>query len=107
MRRLYRGWGWVRILRPGSHDPGGEAALSSPLAAVAFAVASETRAPRDIALEHALSYAREPYDDPVGPFKERGPATGVILRHGYIEKASGSLSRQADQAEVNDDGDAL
>jgi len=61
--------------------------------AVAFAVASETRAPRDLALEHALSYAREPYDDPIGPFKERGPATGVILRHGYVVAEWGEPSR--------------
>src|SRR5690349_16550833 len=52
--------------------------------AIAFAVASETRAPRDLLLEHALSYAKEPYDDPMGPFKERGPATGMIVRHGYV-----------------------
>jgi CubicO group peptidase (beta-lactamase class C family) len=103
--------------RPGSHEPGGEDALA-PLAegtagrcpdragearsgrpsgrlkeAVAFAVASETRAPRDLALEHVLSYAREPYDDPVGPFKERGPATGVIVRHGYVVAEWGQPAR--------------
>jgi CubicO group peptidase (beta-lactamase class C family) len=52
--------------------------------AVAFAVASETRAPRDLALNHALSEGREPFDAPVGPYKERGPATGLIVRRGSI-----------------------
>jgi CubicO group peptidase (beta-lactamase class C family) len=61
--------------------------------AVAFAVASETKAPRDLALEHALSYAKEPYDDPAGPFKERGPATGVVIRRGYVVAEWGDPSR--------------
>jgi CubicO group peptidase (beta-lactamase class C family) len=61
--------------------------------AVAFAVASETRAPRDLALEHALSFAKEPYDDPVGPFKERGPATGVVVRRGYVVAEWGEPAR--------------
>jgi len=61
--------------------------------AVAFAVASETRAPRDLALEHALSSGKEPYDDPVGPFKERGPATGLVVRHGYVVAEWGEPAR--------------
>jgi CubicO group peptidase (beta-lactamase class C family) len=61
--------------------------------AVAFAVASETQAPRDLALEHALSYGKEPYDDPVGPFKERGPATGVVIRRGYVVAEWGEPAR--------------
>jgi CubicO group peptidase (beta-lactamase class C family) len=52
--------------------------------AIAFAQASENKAPRDLALNHPLTQAREPYDEPIGPFKERGPVSGVILRHGYL-----------------------
>ena len=52
--------------------------------AVAFAIGRETRAPRDLALNHALTEGREPFDAPVGPYKERGPATGLIVRNGYI-----------------------
>jgi CubicO group peptidase (beta-lactamase class C family) len=52
--------------------------------AVAFAMANESKNPRDLALNHALAQAGEPYNDPVGPFKERGPQTGVIVRHGYL-----------------------
>ena len=53
--------------------------------AIDFAVASETKAPRDLALNHMFTEGRrEPFDDAVGPFKERGPQSGVILRHGYL-----------------------
>jgi CubicO group peptidase (beta-lactamase class C family) len=61
--------------------------------AVAFAVASETRAPRDLAFDHALSSGKEPYDDPVGPFKERGPATGLVIRRGYVVAEWGDPAR--------------
>jgi CubicO group peptidase (beta-lactamase class C family) len=52
--------------------------------AVAFAVASETKAPRNLEMAHYQSFGREPFGEGVGPFKERGDPTGVILRHGYI-----------------------
>src|SRR5262245_58280498 len=48
--------------------------------AIDFAIASEAKAPRDLLLAHLQTFGREPYGEPVGPFKERGPATGVILR---------------------------
>ncbi|MEO6434384.1 MAG: serine hydrolase, partial [Tepidisphaeraceae bacterium] len=38
-------------------------------AAVAFAVASESKAPRDLLLAHVQSFGREPFGDAVGPFK--------------------------------------
>jgi len=52
--------------------------------AISFAVANETRAPRDLEMAHYQSFGREPFGEGVGPFKERGEQTGVILRHGYI-----------------------
>jgi len=52
--------------------------------AIAFAVASESKAPRDLEQAHYQRFGREPYGEAVGPFKERGEATGVILRNGYI-----------------------
>ena len=61
--------------------------------AIAFAMASETKAPRDLALNHPLSQAREPYDDPIGPFKERGSQTGIVLRHGYLAAEWGEPRR--------------
>jgi CubicO group peptidase (beta-lactamase class C family) len=62
-------------------------------AAVDFAMANESKAPRDLALNHAQTQTGEPYNDPVGPFKERGPQGGVILRHGYIVAEWGEPQR--------------
>jgi CubicO group peptidase (beta-lactamase class C family) len=61
--------------------------------AVDFATANESKAPRDLSLNHPLSQAREPFDDPVGPFKARGPQTGIILRHGYLVSEWGEPTR--------------
>jgi CubicO group peptidase (beta-lactamase class C family) len=52
--------------------------------AVEFARAHETRAPRDLERAHYQSFGREPFGEAVGPFKERGDPTGIILRNGYI-----------------------
>jgi CubicO group peptidase (beta-lactamase class C family) len=52
--------------------------------AVAFAVAADTKAPRNLELAHYQSFGREPFGEGIGPFKERGAPTGLILRHGYI-----------------------
>lgn len=52
--------------------------------AIAFAKASESTLPRDLRVAHYLQWAREPYDTPLGPFKERGPVTGLVIRHGYL-----------------------
>ncbi len=52
--------------------------------AVAFAKANESGAPRDLEEQHYYSFAREPYGEPLGPFKTRGEMTGVIVRRGYL-----------------------
>lgn len=52
--------------------------------AVDFALASESKSPRDLELAHFQTFGREPYGEPIGQFKERGPATGLIIRNGYI-----------------------
>lgn len=61
--------------------------------AVALAIASETKAPRDLALNHRLRYAREPENAPIGPFKERGDPTGLVIRKGYIVAEWGDPAR--------------
>ena len=61
--------------------------------AVALAVAGESKAPRDLALGHRLSYAREPENAPIGPFKERGDPTGLVIRGGHIVAEWGDPSR--------------
>ncbi len=62
-------------------------------AAVAFAVASESKAPRDLLLAHVQSFGREPFGDAVGPFKERGDPTGLIIRRGYVVAEWGDPDR--------------
>jgi hypothetical protein len=52
--------------------------------AIAFAKANETKAPRDLELNHYTSTAREPYGEATGPLKPRGDVTGIIIRNGYI-----------------------
>jgi CubicO group peptidase (beta-lactamase class C family) len=61
--------------------------------AIAFAIANQTKAPRNLELAHYQSFGREPFGDAVGPFKERGDPTGVILRHGYIVAEWGDPQR--------------
>ncbi len=52
--------------------------------AVAFAVANESRAPRDLELAHYQTFGREPFGEAVGPFSERGDPAGIVIRNGYI-----------------------
>ena len=53
--------------------------------AVKAAVDGEITANRDLALEQAASFGRnEPFDTVIGPLKPRGPASGMIVRNGYI-----------------------
>ena len=61
--------------------------------AVDFAIASESKAPRNLELAHFQTFGREPYGEPVGQFKERGAATGMIIRKGYIVAEWGEPSR--------------
>lgn len=61
--------------------------------AIAFAKASESTDPRDLALNHYFTFGREPHGDAIGPFKERGDMTGVILRHGYLVAEWGEPDR--------------
>jgi CubicO group peptidase (beta-lactamase class C family) len=52
--------------------------------AIDFAIANESKSPRNLELAHYQTFGREPFGEAVGPFGERGPATGVILRGGYL-----------------------
>lgn len=62
-------------------------------AAIAFAVAHENPAPRDLELTQALERAHEPYDAVIGPMRPRGGPTGVILRGGRIVAQWGEPDR--------------
>ncbi len=52
--------------------------------AVAIAIANESTTPRDLLEAHRRSFAREPFGEATGPFRERGPAAGMIVKRGYI-----------------------
>ncbi|HEX6133896.1 MAG TPA: serine hydrolase [Longimicrobiales bacterium] len=62
-------------------------------AAVALAIESESDAPRDLLANHVRTFGREPHGAAVGPFRERGDATGMIVRGGYIVAEWGDPDR--------------
>jgi CubicO group peptidase (beta-lactamase class C family) len=61
--------------------------------AIDFAIASEAKAPRNLELAHFQTFGREPYGEPIGQFKDRGDATGIIIRGGYIVAEWGEPNR--------------
>jgi hypothetical protein len=62
-------------------------------AAVNFSIASESKAPRDLEEGHPFSWGWEPNDAPLGPFRTRGPQTGLIIKDGYIIAEWGDITR--------------
>jgi hypothetical protein len=68
----------------GPEEVGMDAALLE--AAIQFAKDNESSAPRDLELNHYMTFGGggEPYGEAIGPFKTRGDMTGIIVRHGYI-----------------------
>ncbi len=61
--------------------------------AIDFAVASETKAPRDLKLNHYQTFGREPFGYAIGPIKDRGDPTGIIVHKGYIVAEWGDPQR--------------
>ncbi len=61
--------------------------------AIEFAVANQSPDPRDLRRAHDLSFAREAYGEPLGPFQPRGDPGGVIVRHGYVVAEWGEPNR--------------
>jgi hypothetical protein len=53
-------------------------------AAIQFARDNEARMPRNQELAQAMTFGREPHDEGVGPFADRGDPTGLIIYKGYI-----------------------
>lgn len=64
-------------------------------AAVQFAIENEAKAPRSLKEAHYQGFGKEPFGDAIGPFKERGEPTGLIIKGGYI------VAQWGDPAEVN------
>ena len=52
--------------------------------AIDYAVANETRNPRDLTLNHYQTFGREPFGYAIGPIKDRGDPTGVVVHRGYL-----------------------
>jgi CubicO group peptidase (beta-lactamase class C family) len=62
--------------------------------AVQVAIANETTGPKDMVQFLKQSFGREaPYDAIIGPVRDRGPASGVIVHHGYIVAEWGDPKR--------------
>jgi CubicO group peptidase (beta-lactamase class C family) len=61
--------------------------------AIAFHVANEASAPRDMEESHYRSFGREPFGQGIGPFKPRGEPSGVVLRGGYVIASWGEPDR--------------
>ncbi len=61
--------------------------------AIDFAIASESKAPRNLELAHYQTFGREPFGEAIGHFKERGDLTGIIIRGGYIVAEWGEPNR--------------
>jgi CubicO group peptidase (beta-lactamase class C family) len=61
--------------------------------AINFAIANESKAPRDLELAHYQTFGREPFGQAVGPFKERGGPAGVVIRRGYLVAEWGDTAR--------------
>jgi CubicO group peptidase (beta-lactamase class C family) len=62
-------------------------------AAIDFAQGNESKNARDLLETHYRTFAREPFGEAVGPFKTRGPQTGVIVKDGYVVAERGDPAR--------------
>lgn len=61
--------------------------------AVQVSITRENPGPKDMALFLKGSFGKEPFDTIVGPIKDRGGASGLITRHGYIVAEWGDPGR--------------
>jgi CubicO group peptidase (beta-lactamase class C family) len=61
--------------------------------AVQVSIARENPAPKDMTLFLNGSFGKEPFSTIVGPIKDRGGASGLITRHGYIVAEWGDPKR--------------
>jgi CubicO group peptidase (beta-lactamase class C family) len=61
--------------------------------AIKYAVANENPATKDLAVDVALTFSREPYSSLIGPTRSRGPLNGLIVHHGFIVAEWGDTGR--------------
>jgi CubicO group peptidase (beta-lactamase class C family) len=62
-------------------------------AAIKHAIASENPGNKDLAVDLATSFGREPFDTPIGPVAPRGALSGIVVRNGTIVAEWGDTSR--------------
>jgi CubicO group peptidase (beta-lactamase class C family) len=62
-------------------------------AAIKFAIASENPATKDLAVDLATTFGREPFDTAIGPVKPRGALNGLVIHKGYVVAQWGETSR--------------
>jgi hypothetical protein len=61
--------------------------------AVSFAIANESKNPRNMEINHYQTFGKEPFGFGIGAFAERGAPTGLIIYKGYIIAKWGDLWR--------------
>lgn len=52
--------------------------------AIDFAIVSEAKAPRSQELALTQTFGQAPFGELIGPTKDRGDATGIVIRNGYL-----------------------
>ena len=77
------------------HRPPREAGMNPGLVddAVRTAVANESTGSRTMLHYLVESYSHEPFDSPIGPYKDRGPASGVVVHGGDVVAEWGEPNR--------------
>jgi CubicO group peptidase (beta-lactamase class C family) len=77
------------------HKTPGEVGMNPALVneAVQLAIAADTPGPHDMTQFLTNSFGKEPFFSLIGPIKDRGPASGLITRHGYIVAEWGDPKR--------------
>lgn len=61
--------------------------------ALRFARKKESRQPRNQEVMQAMTFGKEPFGEGIGPFSDRGDATGLIIHKGYIVAQWGDPDR--------------
>ncbi|TDO28880.1 serine hydrolase domain-containing protein [Sediminibacterium goheungense] len=61
--------------------------------AIALAKAGESKNPRSMEINHYRTFGKEPFGEGIGPFADRGEATGIIIYKGYIVAQWGEPDR--------------
>jgi CubicO group peptidase (beta-lactamase class C family) len=61
--------------------------------AVDFAIANENPATKDLAVDIATTFSREPHNALIGPAQPRGALNGLVIRNGYIVAEWGDTLR--------------